>query len=424
MKYVHLFCLVSILGTASSAQGTLWTVGEGGGAGVDFPDLGSAVAAAASGDAILVRPGTYEGIAAIDAKSLAVIAEPGAMLLNFPQAQATFSPTLSVANLAADQRVLVLGGFYSGHESLGSDVGPFQVETSTGPVWFQDVTARGRFGVDVYHSSSVHLVDAAFEGTRTVFELFFGPTGDALRAAGFSRSAAWNSQLDGALGQGGACNPSVVCQPPAYHGGNGVRLRENASLWASGSALVGGFGGDGGTVCAPGWADGTGGDGGHGAELEDASRLEATDSLLVGGNGGNGGCTGEAGLPVIGPGTASVSAAAARSLSSTSPVREGETSQLVFTGVEGDFVFGLASPNPMYLDVPGFTGPLAVGAPFNLQPVDFLPASGELALELSIDDLPDGFDFLVRFLQPLFVTAEGEFVLGAPTALVVLDETF
>lgn len=427
MQLLRPLLMSSLLGASAASQGTLWVVDDDAGPGVDFADLGSATAAAQDGDAILVRAGTYAGFATIDAKSLVVIAEPGALLNNLPGDVVPVGPTLAVANLAANQRVLVLGGEYTGHEGLGSDKGAFRVETSTGPVWFQDVDAIGRFGVDVYHSARVHLVDVEFEGTRTVFEVFLGPTGDALRTAGFSRVAAWGSHLLGATGEGSDCNPSVNCAAPLLDGGNGVRLRENGSLWASGSTLEGGYGGNGGTSCQPGWADGTGGDGGHAAELEDTSHLAAAGSTLIAGTGGHGGggkCNGAPGQTVTGTGTSSLAPGPARSLTSTSPVRAGETSELVIRGAEGDFVFGIVSPFPLYLDLPGFTGPLAVGVPFNLQAVGALPASGEVSIDLTTTPLPEGTDFLVRYLQPLFASSGGEFILGAPTALVILDESF
>ena len=96
----------------------------------------------------------------------------------------------------------------------------------------------------------------------------------------------------------------------------------------------------------------------------------------------------------------------------------------MFRGEPGDLVFGLVSPGALLLVIPGFTGPLAVGPSLNLQPVGTLDASGELTVPLTAGALPDGIEFIARYVQPLFAATDGELILGAPTALVILDEAF
>ncbi|HEX5011641.1 MAG TPA: hypothetical protein VFY71_14705, partial [Planctomycetota bacterium] len=87
--------------TPAAAQGALWIVDDDGGPGVDATDIQAAIDAAADGDVILVRSGVYSSLV-LDGRSLSVIGEDGEDVELAPG-------TVSVAHLAADQRVLLRG---------------------------------------------------------------------------------------------------------------------------------------------------------------------------------------------------------------------------------------------------------------------------------------------------------------------------
>src|SRR5262245_20758215 len=94
------------------AQGKLWIVDDGGGAGVDFTALQPAIDAAAGGDTILVHAGTYAA-SVIDGKALVVAEQPG---------EYAKVAGLRVQNLQPDQRV-VLRGLASDRWALEASAG-------------------------------------------------------------------------------------------------------------------------------------------------------------------------------------------------------------------------------------------------------------------------------------------------------------
>jgi hypothetical protein len=86
---------------ALPAQGRAWTVDWQGGPGTDFTDLPPAIAGAADGDLIRVRPGFYNAVSIVD-KALTILGGPGVQ---------TWLPSqpLSVVNLAAGKQVVLAG---------------------------------------------------------------------------------------------------------------------------------------------------------------------------------------------------------------------------------------------------------------------------------------------------------------------------
>ncbi|TAJ24609.1 MAG: hypothetical protein EPO68_01225, partial [Planctomycetota bacterium] len=73
--------LAALAASAHAAQ--VWVVGPTPGPGIDFTSVQAAVAAASSGDVILVRPalaGTYAGELTLGAKALTIVADGGAQV--------------------------------------------------------------------------------------------------------------------------------------------------------------------------------------------------------------------------------------------------------------------------------------------------------------------------------------------------------
>jgi len=413
--------LTALLCTPAAAQADLWVIDDDVGPGVDFATVQAGVDAAQSGDALLIRDGHYVETVKVTAKSLLVIAEPGAVI---EHSSGVTVPAIEVSDLGAGQCVTVLGGQFLGPDPTAAQAPAIAVTNCAGPVWCEGVDGYGRFGLEAVDSPFTAVIGSALEGTPST-GLFLPAMGDALRASGTATAFVFDSALIGAVGVGSGCTPGIGCQPAPANGGHGARLRDAARLAAFGSLVQGGFGGNGQFDCAPNWAPGGGGDGGNAVFL-DGPRAGAAlfDCELIAGLGGDGSCVGMDAELVAGPGSSWVTSGEARSLSSTTPVREGETVALVFSGVPGDFVFGLAAPSPLLLELVGFVGPLAVAAPILIQPIGRLPASGTFELTWTVDTLPPELEVLVRYLQGLFVSTSGDLFLSAPTALVVLDETF
>ncbi len=117
-------CTCSLL-----AAQTEWVVDAAGGAGSQFTDIQSAVDAAADGDRILVRAGTYVSFA-IDGKALTVLGDPGTFLFGF-------WPTVTVRHTFAGQDVVVAG--LAGVQGLS--LSGVKIEDCAGRVVFEQVVA-------------------------------------------------------------------------------------------------------------------------------------------------------------------------------------------------------------------------------------------------------------------------------------------
>lgn len=173
-------------------------------------------------------------------------------------------------------------------------------------------------------------------------------------------------------------------------------------------------------------------DGGDAVVLNDGSRALLLDSVLAGGAGGPGFHAGEP--LVVNDNAVRVSPLHARSLSATSPVREGALFQLRIAGVAGDLVRLYAS------SVPSTAVPLRTGARFSvprsglagtfqlphaasLVLVTTLPIGGELVLSAPAPAFAPAHEADVYFLQALVRdAASGRFVVSTPSSLVVLDD--
>lgn len=416
-----------VVGRSTDAQGQVWVVDDDGGAGVDFTNVQDAVDAASAGDAVLVRAGDYEGNVDIDGKWVVLVGDPGARLIGMGGGPLSVpgGGTVRVRNLNVAKRALVLGFEVSRDEDAGfldGQPGGLSVENCDGVVWAEGLATTTMYTARAIDSNQVVLVSST--GDATDLEFFAGSNYSQIGALLLEDATAAVYDCDVLAVDGlGGCIAGVTCGQ--RRGGPGAFLEDASHLFASGSVLRGGIGQPGLTneQCKTG--AGGGGDGGHGIDAEVSSTSTLVDTQLTPGTGGVGDCSvGTTGSPTAGAGSSQTLAGNARSLTSTTPVREGETTTITFRGDEGDFVIGLASTSPLLLDVPGFQGPLAANAPWVVQPVGFLPASGEVSLGLTVGALPGGVDFFVRYLQAIHVTPALEYHLSAPTALVVLDDAF
>src|SRR5262245_45261380 len=94
------------------AQGKVWVVDDSGGPGVDFTDLPPAIAAASSGDVLLLRSGTYSK--PVLAKGLTLQADQGA---------AVTVAGLQVESVPEGERVTISGLTSPGSGSISSCAG-------------------------------------------------------------------------------------------------------------------------------------------------------------------------------------------------------------------------------------------------------------------------------------------------------------
>lgn len=411
------------ISAAASAQGAVWVVDDDGGPGVAFTSIQSAVDAAANGDTVLVKDGTYDEQVRVFSKELAIVAEQGATVLVLRG--------IRVQGLPPSGGLLLRG-----LEVPGSPTQPFAdalvVSSSQGPVWVEDCTLRGSHvfssaaaGAFLVDASSVTFLRCTLRGGTGVSETG-GPArgGDGVQLVG-GAAHLHGCVLEGhdaTQGSGGGFG-----FPLQVPGGSGAYVTDGL-LFASGSNFTGGKGADGFQSvfgCA------VGSDGGAGIWLASAgATAQLLDSSSSGGPGGApfgacaGGATGPATL-VMG-GTLTVLPGSHHGLVAASPVREGQASAATFTGEAGELVFlalGTA-PEPGLLS-PAWSGVLHVDGGSSL--VLFLgvmPAGGTLSFLPTAGQLAPGLLATTLYLQPAFFgPAAPRLRLGAPSALTILDSS-
>jgi hypothetical protein len=230
--------LALTLAPLAHAQANTWIVDDSGGAGVNFTDIGAAIAAASPGDRVLVRDGNYAGFT-LD-KALFVL---GTGFVQTGDVTVTSVPQGSIAALASLRtRQLTLN-------SCG------------GTVLFDSViatdTPSGILNSAQYNLAVVtSCADVRFQRCELLAPAmglanWNGAAGLDVRS---SRVELSSSRVQG--GRGGYL-PSSGCWDGNW-GGDGLAVQFGSRVHVAGTTVRGGDGTDGTTLCGVG---GTGGDG-------------------------------------------------------------------------------------------------------------------------------------------------------------------
>jgi hypothetical protein len=414
-----------LLAAALAAQGAVHVVdlsGQG-----DFLYVQDAVDAAADGDTLLLRPGLQQRFI-IEGKGLSLVAEDGAAVWCGPQfdgdnVMGAWSLHNEIRRLAAGQvaalRGLALGGL--------------EIEDIAGQVWLQDcelsLVAPTRRATNV---ARLVLQGCELEGPDGFIDAGhyqFNSSGGALVASD-SALAVEGCTLRG----GNGMHFTATVLGYAYNGPGEDALRlSGGSLSLSGSTLAGGDGGNAGKdflSCTDG------GDGGAGLRLVGAAPVaRSLGNATSGGAGGAayaGTCgpfdptpsqPGAPGAPTLAEsGVIQAVGGMPRAFAVGSPVMEGDSVSIAFTGQPGELVVALVSLVPGLLPLPGKQGALQLGASLFVIPVAPLPASGVLALEVPLGELGPGLQTVQVFVQGLF--CPGGCVLGPAAVLSLFDGQF
>jgi len=323
MFRMELRAAMAAMGLAS-AQGSVWVVDPAGMPGFDFLDLQAGIDAAAPGDVVLVRTGTFPRLA-LDGKGITNAAELGAdVRVSFRSGpQPSF-----VANVPASE-VTVLRGLRPSTDYCSSWFGPpaLRIEGCDGPVWIEDcaIEGHGPEALRVVDAALVAMQRCAVTGTNGKFGGVGGwPAGAGLTIEGGFVSA-YESTFTGGDGLGAfVSRPHIVS---AEAGADACAI-EDGSLVAVGCAFRGGAGGNG----APHpWVPGaclSPAAGGNGLSLgAGAPSVYVADSTAQGGAGGTSPCSVSApsGSDIVASTGAVVPMAGLPARpSTTSPVREGQ----------------------------------------------------------------------------------------------------
>jgi hypothetical protein len=368
--------------------------------GAQFTAIQPAITAAAPGDTVLVKSGTYAGIN-IAGKGLTIVGEAGSNVVCTLNAL--------VSGVPADERVLLQnltllgGGSYAGLRILGN----------YGGVRVEQCTVLGGDGLNVRDSPNVLLRATHTQGADSGPQVFTPPAGHG-GTSDTSNVAAYQSQFVGGAGGGGAV------QVGGY-GGSGWR-QTAGELRVEASSFTGGHGGES-TDCFYGL-------GGHGGDglATGGTQVRSRASTYVGGAGGLHACgyVGADGSALLNsPGTFTLVPAPARTLSAPALVRDQAAAQFTFSGVAGETAFLLLAAQDTRMSSPAYEG-LLFANPSNLLRIELgvLPGSGQVTYTWPIPDslIPPGMSTTLT-AQGVFQSSAGTVTLSNPVTLVVLDHS-
>ncbi len=398
---------------AAAANQVLVVEDDGGG---DFTDLAAAVAAAGDGDILLVKGGSYSNVV-VDDKSLVLIGED-----HGGETPDLYSVT--VRNLSASKRVVVRGFRI---DAFVVDPVAMRVEQNDGPVVIEECifpTAFATHALAVEGSDAVFVVRSELNGLDGVPGLAFPSTlATGAMTAKASHVVVHESVVVGGDGAPGTSSPFLG--PLKGLAGAPAIDVEGGSVHLSGGTVKGGDGGA--NLDVSGSCVGAG-PGAAAVRLTGGALLRRLDVALVGGAGGasDASCPGgtDGSDVAVVAGAVEVIPEIARSLEVTGLVREGQAATVSIRGVAGDVVailYGFQTAGPY---VPGLQGALLVGFPPLVVAIGPLPTS-EVSIPVTIPAnqvvLPaEGFSL---FAQPLVAGQTGLGLLGAPSALTIVDST-
>lgn len=396
------------LSTAARAQ---VVIVDGASAGT-YPDIQSAIDAAADGDVLLVGPGIYAAFT-IDVKGVSVFAMPGSSTY--------VAVPVVVRNLPSSSRVVLHGLQSSG---VGPSASPgLKLENDVGHIRVQDCswTARSAFGsgpiaggdgANVANCAHVVLAHCTLRGgagkPAGTFPFPNGGNGGSGVNATNSTVALLDSLCSGARGGDAGFGGT---------GGDGVRA-SNAMLFASGSELSGGAGGAAPTTA---WCSGAGG---NGLWLQ-SGEARVLDNLYLrgaGGLGGGQGCAGGPGVAKLSSGTLVELAGSAREVDGPAIVGDATPFPLTVAGEDSDVARLRIGRRPSWTYAATPIGPQLVPTSSATVLLGVIPSSG--ALVAQVHSAPVGAPRLARvdYLQLVVDDASALRFLGEARHTLVFDD--
>lgn len=391
-----------------------------GGVNPDYTDIQSAVQAAALGDVVLVRAGSYAGFI-ISAKSVSVIADP--------EGSVTINGAVVVQLQDSTQPAIVLSGLHI-VALLGTPLSCLDVGTAIRCVALDGTAVGLGFpGANIFNCSDVALTRCTFQGGTNPHAQYAG--GDGVDVGNNSKLALHDCSVQGGAGADGAIQGSAAIPPVA--GPHGVHVWSGGTLFASGTLIRGGAGGAGTPAeCALGLTALDGAAGGAGVYVDASSTANLIDDDVAGGPGGAGGgadpsCGSPAGQSgasgLLLEGNATLLAGAARALRSSSVLREFDTLALAISGQPGDQVLLRIARTGNWTE-PAGSGPLLVGNPSRRILLGTIPAGGVLNCALPLGDLGAGIESRTLHLQAICIDSSGQAWRSGAQPLVLLDSSY
>jgi hypothetical protein len=231
----NLRAVALVVGTvlaAPTALASTFVVDAAGGAGAHFTDIPPAIAAAAPGDVLLVRAGSYSPFV-LD-KGLAILADAGADVAG----------TITVQNVATIRAALA---------GLACDA--LRVADCSRVVLVAGTTVRGSPAATPTAAVAIsNALDVRLQGLTVPGGFGNASVGQDAMSVSSSRVEVVGSSLRGRNGRDGTNNP---VRP---HGGQGLRIGLGANVHVAHSQVRGGDGGDNLTTAIGNYFGGDGGD--------------------------------------------------------------------------------------------------------------------------------------------------------------------
>lgn len=411
-RSLALSCFV-LAGAPALAQADVWTVDDD--APADFATIQAAVDAAAPGDLVLVRAGTYANFT-LAGKGPSIVGDEGADVIVLGASGANASV---VSGVPAGQRALLRGLTFLPPNQIAENT--LRITNCAGAVWIENVSVVAvpavPFIYSLNESDAVEITDSA--QVLLVDVTIVGGTG-----------AAPGAGLEGGQNGLSIAGSEVHLLRCEVHGGAtvvqggsgriGTRV-EQSFVSLRDTVSRGGVGGIGFVLGAPP------GTGGPGMTISAGSEVWSIGSQLLGGPGGSdvfGGASGPSGPPYTNAGGALVERAATNvGFDTMALVRDDEDAQFHVETEPASPLFLAVSFATTPLFVSAFPGLVAVGLDPILVPIGTTSGLGSLDFEIGIPSLPPGFSTWDVTLQIAAVV--GSVVeISNPSIATVVDDAF
>lgn len=405
------------------------------GPGTDFVELKPALAAAANGDVVLLRSGTYDGFHVISGKAVSVVADAGAnvVITNTDPASFVTSALQLVGSIPGT--VLIQGCSIQSTFLTPSTPaeGALRVAT-TGPlgnVFVENCSAHAGVGngIDIVGFCRATVSQCVgVGGDATVVLPGFFAAGAGLWAASPASASMTSVYSSDFTGGNGIDQLGPLPGPSVLAGGAGIRVSTLNSVrnkLVAGTSARGGTGGD--TTLGPPNCVAPGA-GGHGIETIAGFGPYFVDDSAAGGAAGTDlstcGLMANNGQPIavtfLGLPGIDLPSSPARVVSHP-PVRENDAVTLTIEGTPNHATFVVIGYSLTHVIAPQMSGSL-IANPDAIVALGSLPPSGALTLSTHAPSMPVGVDAGIVYLQPITQDmTTGQATLGAPAALVILD---
>jgi len=416
-----------------AASAGVIVVDPAGGHGTDFMKLDDAIAAAVSGDVILLRSGAYDGGFKIGDQAISLVADEDAVVhLSNPVLGDPTERALWVGSHVPG--VMVVSGL-----TLSTPVGggepllAFGDEVPGSQIFIQDCTvpASAAVGMEMTNGSPVSVIRCNVTGSSAILNPAPGQPPLAEGNPAMSVFAGPLAVFGGFLSGGDSLKAGIYGGLPfdGQEGGSGVQIKNGDSALKvfAGSICVGGVGGDG---AAPGGFCLAPGDGGDGIQVVAGGNVHVAGLLGTGNLPGVGapGCSqvGELGnlldavppaeLPTWLPGNPVT-------LTATRVARENEAVTITISGALDQQVRVLVGFEPTFSYQPELSGVAVVEPALVLDPGP-LSVTGEATFKGRVPELGPGVESMFVFLQVQSTNAAGLVTLGMPSIVLLLDAQF